>query len=232
MGDSFSATVLGPQGANPVLNYVGSTGHPGDMTTSEFADIEGILQFSKNLAKHGFIPGGTYGAGQGGKVFYTTLDTEGWKDQFIRYHPTMVFTFGMNNDTDQLAAGTMTIAQLKTKLFDEYILPVMQRGCHGWGWVIPSFRQSANASQIAAHIAVADMLLAFPADWDAAYPQYAGKVKVKDVRTTMGWNGVSYVNSKYWIYYYDTAEQTHPSMYGRALFAEKCAEMALEFMGV
>ena len=230
-GDSFTFNTLGPQGASATANYVGTIAAPGSMLTGEFADIDAVLQFCKRLAKRGLVPGGCYGGGQGARAFYTTLDTEGWRAQLINYHPTLVFTCGMKNDIDLIAAATMTIAQLKTKIFDTYILPVMQRGCHGWGWVIPSFGQAATASQITAHADVANMLLAFPADWDIAYPQYAGKVKVKDVRATMGYNGVSFISSKYWIYYFDNAEQVHPSMYGQALFGEKYAEMALEFMG-
>lgn len=232
MGDSFSATTLGPQGVVTTTNSVGATWHPGEMTVNQYADIDAGLTLCRALAKRGFIPGSMNGGGQGGKAFYDTLDSEGWRAQFINYHPTMVFTHGLNNDISLIASSAMTIAQLKTKIFDLYILPVMQRGCYGWGWVIPAFGKASTTAQITAHAAVTAMLLAFPADWDIAYPQYAGKVKVRDVRAIMGWNGTSFVSSKYWKSYWEgAADEVHPSAYGGALFGEKSAEMALEFIG-
>lgn len=240
MGDSYSSTLLGPMGTDvsPAGVSIGTGGYA--VFSEEYqnsCEIGGANVFAKKMIAAGFGVGGCYGGGQGGKAFSTTLDSEGWRNQFVTFnHPTMVFTAGMHNDSNPLFNGTMTLAgtsaqtvtALRDSVMAQYILPVMQKGCHGWGFmVMPVSQLSINSGFQSAHNQIETMLLGLPAAWNAAYPQYAGKVKVKDLRTTIGAYSTS---NKNWKGMFVSGELTHLSVYGLQLCAAASADMALEWL--
>lgn len=240
-GDSYSATTLGPGPLSATDTSMGDSGSPGQYSTvdhANFADVHATLRLHQLLTQAGYGVGGMYGAGQGGyflsNLAGNSLNTAGFMDTFVNaYYPSMVFTFGFHNDVNQVRLGNITVANFKQELVDNYLLPIMQRGCYGWGIVIPACPKAMyDLDAGVAWDAVADMLLALPAEWDAGSvtagtASYPGQVKVIDARTEMGQDWAS---NKMWRTYYVSTEETHPSQYGNQLFAEKCADMALEWL--
>lgn len=238
MGDSYSATLLGPQSTDPTMTGksrgVGGYAAYNESSQASLEMTQG--RFSQLLITAGYQVGGMYGGGQGGKAFSTTLDSEGWRTQFIANHPSMVFTIGMHNDALPLNNGTMTLAgtsaqtitALQDSIMAQYILPVMQRGCFGWGFVVPPVSTTnVNAGFTNAYAAIQTMLLGLPAAWDAAYPEYAGKVKVRNRINEIGPCASTNIN---WSGYFVSGELTHLSPFGGKIAAEAFAEMALEWL--
>lgn len=235
-GDSYSATTLGPGPTAPTVSSLGGDGQPGAYSTTAhayFADIEPSLKFMQRMNRAGFRVGGMYGSGGGGKYFSvgygSSLLDLGFTDTLIkRYYPSMVFTFGMHNDIYQYKAGLITIAALQSQLLTNYLKPIMDQGCYGWGFVIPTMTYYGAVTGDAVYFdAVATMLLGLPAAFNAAYPQYAGKVKVRDARNVMG---LDHINNKNWRTYWLISENVHPSNYANVIFANYCADMALEWL--
>lgn len=239
-GDSYSATLLGPMGVDvsPAGVSIGTGGlsaYSEDYANG--AELGGGSVFAKKMIANGYGVGGCYGGGQGGKAFASTLDSEGWRNQFVTFnHPTLVFTAGMHNDSGHLVIGGMTLAgtgaqnitALQNAIMAQYILPVMQRGCYGWGFmVMPVSQLNIDSGYQSGHNQIETMLLGLPAAWNAAYPQYVGKVKVKDLRTTIGAFSTS---NKNWKGMFFAGELTHLSQYGLQLCAKASADMALEWL--
>ena len=236
-GDSFSASIFGPAPLSPTHCSLGDPGSPGQYIVDDytgFADINATLRFHQLLTKAGYQIGGMYGAGQGGHWLsaggaFSLLDL-GYTDTFIqKYFPTLVFTFGLHNDAARIRDGALTIESLQTQLINNYLIPVFERGCYGWGFIIPGMPEGIASTQagIDAWDSVASMLLGLPAVIDATYPEHAGKVKVYDARAEMG-NG-STTNRNFRTYFRES-EKTHPSQYGNQFFGEKCAKMAIELI--
>lgn len=242
-GDSYSATTLGPSAVGSANQKLGMGGDDGENTTAaadnfDFTDIVGSLRFHQLMLQAGYNVGGVYGAGQGGHYFTNDgaanslmFASDNYLSRLLNnFYPTLCFTFGLYNDVTQVALGATTTATLQALLLASYLKPAMDGGCKGWGFVIPSYSFALNASgatYIQAFNDVATMLLGLPAAFNAAYPQYAGRVKVYDMRTEMGLN---WANNPNWQYYYNNAQTVHPTCYAKRLFAEKCAQMTLQWL--
>lgn len=235
-GDSYSSTSFGPAPTGATLSSLGGDGEAGSYNNNAheyFADIDPALKFMQRMNRAGFKVGGMYGAGQGGHYFSTggasSLLDLGYTNTFIqKYYPSMVFTFGLYNDIYQYKGGNTTVAALKSLLLASYLKPIMDQGCYGWGFVIPSMAYFGAVTGDAVYFdAVADMLISLPAAFNAAYPQHAGKVKVRDARTAVG---LDHLNNKNWRTYWIAAENVHPAKYAQVIFANHCADMALEWL--
>lgn len=235
-GDSYSATLLGPAAVGAANQNLGQAGDPGENTTASangyaFCDVVAILRYHQLLLQNGYNVGGMYGSGQGGHYFSAgstaSLIDLGYKDRLLKnLKPTLCFTFGLHNDVAQVANGNTTVAALKTLLLGTYLKPAMDAGCRGWGFVIPAMDQAGIATS-ASFDAVAAMMLELPAAFDAAYPAYAGRVKVSDARTEMG---MDWTNNKNWVLYYSSTDNVHPTSYGGNIAAVRFAQMTLEWL--
>lgn len=235
-GDSFTASLLGPAAVGATNQVLGAGGDDGENTTSAaddyaFTDTVASLRYHQLLLQAGYNVGGMYGSGQGGYYFTdggaTSLITDGYKNRLLtNLKPTLCFTFGLHNDVSQIGLGNTTVAALKALLLATYLKPAMDAGCRGWGFVIPAMDQ-ALVAYTTQFDAVAAMMLELPAAFDAAYPNYAGRVKVSDARTEMG---MDWTNNRNWRRYYTTSDTVHPSSYGQNIAAVRCAQMTLEWL--
>ena len=229
-GDSYSATSFGPPVPSATVDNIGSVDYPGQYSSAVgdfFGDINPQLRYAQLLTQAGFQIGELFASGFGGRNFYDTLLAQGFLTQALRYKPSLMFTFGLHNDITPVALGTITLATLQNTLLTSYLKPMFDTGCKGWGFVIPAV-SSGLAVYETTFDAVAGMLIGLPAVFNATYPQYAGRVKVRDIRTSMGKDWPNNIN---WHTAWTPSEVVHPSRYGEVLFAEACAQMTLEWLG-
>ena len=213
------------------MDNIGAPDFPGEYSTGVgvfFGDINAQLRYAQLITQAGYQIGELFASGFGGRNFYSTLNTEGFITQALRYKPSLMFTFGLHNDVQPVALGTITLATLQSTLLTVYLKPMMDTGCKGWGFVIPACSSDLFVYE-STFDAIAGMLIGLPAVFDAAYPQYAGRVKTVDLRASMGKDWTNNIN---WHTTWTPSELVHASRYGEALCADACAKMTLEWLGL